>query len=193
MRQDGSLAVSCGHVDHGRSVGLGTHENRRKRRSMSQRGPVFEQFNLVVTDMAASVAFYEAIGVGFEPAPEEWAVPAQNSVRPGSPSGRRAQSVIRGGPSGIRTLDRRTTSTPLMNTCSTSRRFWAKIASGPVDWKAAGQRRGGWSSCEIRLPRMLGLDPPWRRRDHLHHGFAPRDHNLEIGYTVGPSWGSLRD
>jgi predicted lactoylglutathione lyase len=47
---------------------------------MAQHGPVLEQVNLVVADVAASVAFYESIGVRFEPTSEEWAPHHRSAV-----------------------------------------------------------------------------------------------------------------
>ncbi|HJN93618.1 MAG TPA: VOC family protein [Dehalococcoidia bacterium] len=40
----------------------------------------FEQFNLVAADVAASVAFYEALGLEFEPSPAEWASHHRSAV-----------------------------------------------------------------------------------------------------------------
>ena len=39
---------------------------------MSEPGPVFNQINLVVRDMAAMVAFYERLGVDFRPTFSPW-------------------------------------------------------------------------------------------------------------------------
>ena len=39
---------------------------------MSERGPVFNQINLVVRDMAAMVVFYERLGVDFRPTIAPW-------------------------------------------------------------------------------------------------------------------------
>jgi uncharacterized glyoxalase superfamily protein PhnB len=45
-------------------------------------GPVLDQVNLVVSDMEASVAFYELLGLSFEPSPAEWAGHHRSAITP---------------------------------------------------------------------------------------------------------------
>ena len=44
--------------------------------------PVLDQVNLIVSDMAACVAFYELLGLTFQPAPEEWTDHHRSAIMP---------------------------------------------------------------------------------------------------------------
>jgi catechol 2,3-dioxygenase-like lactoylglutathione lyase family enzyme len=49
---------------------------------MPHDGPVLDQVNLVVSNMEASVAFYELLGLTFQPSPVEWAGHHRSAVTP---------------------------------------------------------------------------------------------------------------
>ncbi len=50
---------------------------------MKDQGPVFDQFNLVVSDMEASVAFYRRLGLRIPDGPPEWRLHHREAVMPG--------------------------------------------------------------------------------------------------------------
>ena len=49
---------------------------------MPHDGPVLDQVNLVVSDMEASVAFSELLGLTFQPSPAEWADHHRSAITP---------------------------------------------------------------------------------------------------------------
>ena len=59
------------------------HESTNQRdQHMPHDGPVLDQVNLVVSDMEASVAFYELLGLTFQPSPAEWADHHRSAITP---------------------------------------------------------------------------------------------------------------
>jgi catechol 2,3-dioxygenase-like lactoylglutathione lyase family enzyme len=50
---------------------------------MTEKPPLLDQVNLVVKDMAASVAFYERLGVEFDDGLPEWAPHHRTARMPG--------------------------------------------------------------------------------------------------------------